>query len=120
VGIIDYIKSTKGELKHVSWPTKKQITVFTATVILVSVATALFLGVFDFVFSGVLRYMIESSGTIVPVTKTMPTEELNTGSLRSPKTGDKMSDPSDFERELDAGVSNEEKGQPETFTGENN
>ena len=48
---INYIKDTKGELKHVSWPTKKQAVWFTVIVIIVSLATAFFLGFFDFIFS---------------------------------------------------------------------
>ncbi|MBU1046812.1 preprotein translocase subunit SecE [Patescibacteria group bacterium] len=49
--IIDYIKDTKGELKHVSWPTRKQSIWFTVIVIVISLATAFFLGLFDFIFS---------------------------------------------------------------------
>jgi len=54
-----YIKDTKGELKHVSWPTRKQTIIFTTLVIIVSIFIAAFLGVFDFVFSGLLnKYII--------------------------------------------------------------
>lgn len=49
--IIDYIKDTKGELKHVSWPTRKQSIWFTIIVIVISLVTAFFLGLFDFIFS---------------------------------------------------------------------
>lgn len=49
--LINYIKDTRGELKHVSWPTKKQSIWFTVVVIAVSLVTAAFLGFFDFVFS---------------------------------------------------------------------
>ena len=49
--LINYIKDVRGELKHVSWPTKKQSIWFTIVVIIVSLATAFFLGFFDFVFS---------------------------------------------------------------------
>ncbi len=49
--IIDYIKDTKGELKHVSWPTRKQTIWFTVIVVIVSLITAFFLGFFDFIFS---------------------------------------------------------------------
>ncbi|MFH0846425.1 MAG: preprotein translocase subunit SecE [Patescibacteria group bacterium] len=51
MSLINYIKETKGELKHVAWPTKKQVTWFTVIVISVSLATAFFLGFFDFIFS---------------------------------------------------------------------
>ncbi len=49
--LISYIKDVKGELKHVSWPTKKQSIWFTVIVIVVSLLTAVFLGFFDFIFS---------------------------------------------------------------------
>ena len=49
--LISYIKDVRGELKHVSWPTKKQSIWFTVIVIVVSLLTAAFLGFFDFIFS---------------------------------------------------------------------
>lgn len=49
--LIDYIKDTRGEMKHVTWPTRKQSTWFTVLVIAVSLFTAFFLGFFDFIFS---------------------------------------------------------------------
>jgi len=48
---INYIKDTRAELKHVSWPTKKQSIWFTAIVIVVSLIVSFFLGLFDFIFS---------------------------------------------------------------------
>ncbi len=47
---IEYLKETKGELKHVRWPTKQQTVVFTIVVILISLGVAFFLGLFDFLF----------------------------------------------------------------------
>jgi preprotein translocase subunit SecE len=47
----EYLKETKGELKHVSWPTKKQAVLFTAIVVIFSIAVAAFLGAFDFIFT---------------------------------------------------------------------
>lgn len=49
--IIEYLKETKGELKHVIWPSRRQTLYFTLIVILLSVLVAYFLGVFDFIFS---------------------------------------------------------------------
>ena len=48
---INYIKDTRSELKHVSWPTKKQSIWFTIVVVVVSLLTAFFLGFIDFIFS---------------------------------------------------------------------
>jgi len=54
----DYIKETRGELKHVSWPTRRQAIAFTALVIVLSVVLSLFLGAFDYLFSRGLGYII--------------------------------------------------------------
>ncbi|PIT90901.1 preprotein translocase subunit SecE [Candidatus Kaiserbacteria bacterium CG10_big_fil_rev_8_21_14_0_10_49_17] len=48
---IQYLRDTRGELRHVSWPTQKQTIVFTALVIAISILTAIYLGVFDFFFT---------------------------------------------------------------------
>ncbi len=55
---INYLKETRGELRHVSWPTQRQTLVFTALVIGVSVLTAFLLGFFDFVFTTLLETFI--------------------------------------------------------------
>jgi preprotein translocase subunit SecE len=52
--IINYVKDTRGELKHVSWPTRKQVTNFTMVVIGMAIFVALFLGFFDFLFTNLL------------------------------------------------------------------
>lgn len=49
--LIDYIKDTKGEMKHVSWPTRKQAVLYTTMVVVAVIVTAFFLGFFDFIFS---------------------------------------------------------------------
>ena len=58
MGFIEYIKDTKGEMKHVSWPTKKQAIAYTLLVILISVLVSFFLGVADFSFSKLLGNII--------------------------------------------------------------
>ncbi len=58
MGLIDYLKSTKGELKHVSWPTQKQTTAFTIIVIALSILVAALLGLFDFIFTLLLETFI--------------------------------------------------------------
>lgn len=56
--ITNYFKETRAELRHVNWPTRKQAAVFTVLVIAVSLFTALYLGALDFIFSGILRFVI--------------------------------------------------------------
>ena len=53
--LIQYIRDTRGELKHVSWPTTKQTIIFTILVIAISLVIAALLGLFDFVFTGLLN-----------------------------------------------------------------
>ncbi len=54
----NYITETKEEMKHVSWPTKRQTTIFTVLVILISLAVAGYLGFFDYLFSLGLKSII--------------------------------------------------------------
>ena len=58
MSIVDYVRDTRAELKHVSWPTKKQAIIFTALVIVISIATALYLGLFDILFTRILEAVI--------------------------------------------------------------
>lgn len=53
--LIQYLKDVRAELAHVSWPTRRQVVVFTAIVIVVSILTSLFLGFFDFIFTRALN-----------------------------------------------------------------
>lgn len=54
----NYISDTKAEMKHVSWPTRKQTLMFTLLVIFISIVVAAYLGFFDYVFSVILRNII--------------------------------------------------------------
>ena len=55
---LQYVKDTKSEMSHVSWPTKKQTVIYTAIVIGISLFVAMYLGLFDYVFSGLLDVLI--------------------------------------------------------------
>ncbi len=56
--ILNYLKETKAELKHVNWPTRNQTINFTILVIAVSFGVALFLGLFDMIFGYILKQFI--------------------------------------------------------------
>lgn len=56
--LLDYIKETRGELVHVTWPTRKQAIVFTIVVVVLSLLTAFFLGFFDYLFSLILQKFV--------------------------------------------------------------
>jgi preprotein translocase subunit SecE len=53
----EYIKDTRAELNHVTWPTREQTIRFTLLVIIVSAVVAILLGVSDFVFSKLLTLL---------------------------------------------------------------
>jgi len=55
--ITEYIKQTRAEMSHVTWPSREQTIRFTSLVIAVSLITALILGVADFVFSKLLTLL---------------------------------------------------------------
>lgn len=56
--LITYFKETRAELKHVSWPTRRQALMFTVVVIAISLLTALYLGAFDYIFTMILKVVI--------------------------------------------------------------
>jgi preprotein translocase SecE subunit len=59
MGIIQYIKETRVELKHVSWPTRAQAIAFTVVVALISVGVSFFLGFFDYILKiGLERFLV--------------------------------------------------------------
>ncbi len=55
---IQYLKDTKGEMKHVSWPTKSQTVAFTSLVVVISVVGAFLLGLFDAGFKKALEFLL--------------------------------------------------------------
>ncbi|HWO07683.1 MAG TPA: preprotein translocase subunit SecE [Candidatus Paceibacterota bacterium] len=59
MGFVQYLKDTRGELRHVAWPTRVQTIVFTALVIIVSILTSLYLGFFDYIFTTGLGEVVE-------------------------------------------------------------
>jgi preprotein translocase SecE subunit len=58
MGLVDYLRDTKGELKHVNWPTRKAAIGFTITVIFISVFIGFGLGVLDYGFTSIVKRFI--------------------------------------------------------------
>jgi preprotein translocase subunit SecE len=54
----NYLRDTRAELTHVSWPTPRQTVIYTILVIVISIFVALFLGAFDFVFTSSLNWFV--------------------------------------------------------------
>lgn len=51
MAFLQYIKDTRGELRHVAWPTQAQTTIYTILVIAISLFVAAYLGLFDYLFT---------------------------------------------------------------------
>ena len=56
--LTEYVQETKGEMKHVSWPTKQQTIAYTILVIALSLFISVLLGVFDAGFRKAVEYLI--------------------------------------------------------------
>ncbi|MCA9354142.1 MAG: preprotein translocase subunit SecE [Candidatus Kaiserbacteria bacterium] len=56
--LIQYFRNTAAELKQVSWPTQHQAMMYTILVIIISVAVSLFTGAFDFIFSELVKMVV--------------------------------------------------------------
>ena len=57
--LIQYIKDSKEELKHVTWPTKIEVRRHTILVIAVSLGVAAFLGMIDYILNFGLEKIIK-------------------------------------------------------------
>ena len=55
---IEYIKESKGELAHVTWPTRRQAVTFTVLVVVLSVLTSFYLGAFDTLFTTLIKKFV--------------------------------------------------------------
>ncbi len=58
MNITQYIKETRGELKHVAWPNRKELVTYTISVIVVSIGVAVFLAIVDASFKYLLSLTI--------------------------------------------------------------
>lgn len=58
MSFVQYLRDIKAELKHVNWPSKKQATIYTILVILISLFVSVYLGVFDYIFANLLSKII--------------------------------------------------------------
>lgn len=58
MGLINYLRETKAELRHVTWPTRQQAINYTIIVLAISIGTGLFLGLLDYLFAQGLERII--------------------------------------------------------------
>lgn len=60
MAIKQYINETIAEMKHVTWPTRRQTVIYSILVIGVSIAVSAYLGLLDSVFAAGLALLIPS------------------------------------------------------------
>jgi preprotein translocase SecE subunit len=60
MAINQYFKDTMSEMKHVSWPTRKQAMLYTILVIAISIVVAAYVGVLDTFLIKLLNIFINS------------------------------------------------------------
>lgn len=58
MAIINFFKAVAGEFKHVVWPSRRQMTIFTIIVIIISVAAGYYLGLFDLIFARLFEIIL--------------------------------------------------------------
>lgn len=78
MGFGQYLKDTKAEMNHVSWPTRQQAIMYTIVVIIISIVVAAYIGVFDWLFT-------KGVNSIVPASET-PAENANVQVESNPNT----------------------------------
>lgn len=81
MGLGQYIKDTRAELRHVAWPTRTQTIIYTVLVTAISIVVALYLGFFDFLFTtGLARslQLLTGEGSSTPAGLTITQEPATT------------------------------------------
>jgi len=58
MSIVDYVRDTRAEMKHVVWPTRAQTFAYSLAVVVLSLAVAVLLGASDRVFGILLKEFI--------------------------------------------------------------
>ncbi|HEY4525140.1 MAG TPA: preprotein translocase subunit SecE [Candidatus Paceibacterota bacterium] len=72
MGLIQYVRDTQGELRHVAWPTRLQTIVYTVLVATISIAVALYLGFFDYIFTSSLSRFVGAGASETPALQITP------------------------------------------------
>ena len=55
--LTEYLKETRNEMSHVTWPSRRQTIAYSSLVIAISLAVAALLGAFDYIFSHLLTLL---------------------------------------------------------------
>lgn len=89
MSFLQYLKDTRGELRHVAWPTRLQTIVYTVIVMLLSLFVALYLGFFDYIFTTglgrALEFLPQKSPTSIDQLISTSTGDILIGTTTDPK-----------------------------------
>lgn len=58
MNITEYIKDTRNEMSHVTWPTRKQAIIYSVAIIFICIVVAFVLGLFDYIFASLLTLLV--------------------------------------------------------------
>ncbi len=56
--ITKFLKEVRSELRKVNWPNRKELTAYTAVVLVTVLLVTTFIGVIDFIFSSIVSVII--------------------------------------------------------------
>lgn len=56
--LVKYVRATMAEMRQVAWPTKREATMYTILIIVISAVVALYVGAFDYLFSQGINFLI--------------------------------------------------------------
>ena len=59
VSPVTFLREVRGELKQVTWPTRKDVYRLTVVVMLVSIAVGIYIGGLDFLFTKIFEIVIK-------------------------------------------------------------
>src|SRR3989344_4214929 len=80
---IQYLQDTRGELRHVAWPTRLQTIVYSILVAAISVGVSLYLGLFDLLFTGGLKNALSVLPQNIPTQEVQPSATTTKDSTSS-------------------------------------
>jgi preprotein translocase SecE subunit len=80
----EYLRQTRGELRHVAWPTRTQTIVYALLVAAISIGIALYLGLFDFLFTAGLSRLLNVLPQAAPTENPVTVTQVATGTMPAP------------------------------------
>ena len=98
MSFFQYIKDTRGEMRHVAWPTRTQTVVYTVLVIGLSLFIAAYLGFFDYIFTTglgrVLQFLPQSTPSGISSPISTSTNDITFGTDPAGSTDSPQGSPS--------------------------